>query len=412
MRAWESVAVPVLPGAGGDPVEIYDSLTGSVHPVGPADGTARLYTCGITPYDATHLGHAFTYVAVDLLVRAWRDAGLAVRYAQNVTDVDDPLLERAAATGVDWRRLADEQVELYRQDMAALRVLPPEELSGVVENLGLVTDLIDRLRDLRAVYQVPDPQHPDWYFSVTSTSHLLQGAGISVLEAEKVFAERGGDPERPGKRHRLDCLVWRQERPGEPAWDSWLGRGRPGWHIECTAIALDRLGADFDVQAGGSDLAFPHHPMCAAEARVVTGEPFAGAFLHAGMVALDGHKMSKSLGNLVFVSRLREQGVDPMAIRLVLLAQHYRSDWEYREDQLGLAEARLDRWRRALSVAAGPDAAATLAEVRSAMRADLDAPRALAAVDDWVERCLGEGGDNAAAPALVREVVDALLGVV
>ncbi len=231
--------------------------------------------------------------------------------------------------------------------MAALRVLPPEPFTGVVESLDLVTDLISVLRDEQAVYQVPDPEYPDWYFSVTKASNLMDGTGISMLEAEQVFAERGGDPERPGKRHRLDCLVWRQERPGEPAWDSWLGRGRPGWHIECTAIALDALGSDFDVQAGGSDLSFPHHPMCAAEARVATGHPFAKVFLHTGMVALDGKKMSKSLGNLVFVSRLLADGIDPMAIRLVLLAHHYRSDWEYTTAALEAAQARLDRWRRA-----------------------------------------------------------------
>ena len=242
MRAWMSVDVPILPGRGEGRVLVHDTLSGQLQPAGPAAGTARLYACGITPYDATHLGHAATYVAVDLLYRAWLDAGLEVRYAQNITDVDDPLLERAAATGVEWPDLAEQQIELYRTDMAALRVLPPEPFTGVVESLDLVTDLISVLRDEQAVYQVPDPEYPDWYFSVTKASNLMDGTGISMLEADQVFAERGGDPERPGKRHRLDCLVWRQERPGEPAWDSWLGRGRPGWHIECTAIALDALG--------------------------------------------------------------------------------------------------------------------------------------------------------------------------
>jgi L-cysteine:1D-myo-inositol 2-amino-2-deoxy-alpha-D-glucopyranoside ligase len=228
-----------------------------------------------------------------------------------------------------------------------------------------------------------------------------------MLEAEQVFAERGGDPERPGKRHRLDCLVWRQERPGEPAWDSWLGRGRPGWHIECTAIALDALGPDFDVQAGGSDLSFPHHPMCAAEGRVATGHPFAKVFLHTGMVALDGKKMSKSLGNLVFVSRLLADGTDPMAIRLVLLAHHYRSDWEYTAAALGAAQARLDRWRLAVAAGSGADATATIDAVRAHLRNDLDAPAALAAIDEWA----AAPGDDAAAPAQVRDLVDALLGI-
>ncbi len=406
MRAWMSTDVPILPGRGGR-VLVHDTLSGHLQPAGPESGEARLYACGITPYDATHLGHAATYVAVDLLVRAWLDAGLAVRYAQNVTDVDDPLLERAAATGVGWAELAEQQIELYRTDMAALRVLPPAQLTGVVDSLDTVTELVSVLHDEQAVYQVPDPEFPDWYFSVTKASNLMAGTGISMLEAEQVFAERGGDPERPGKRHRLDCLVWRQARDGEPAWDSWLGRGRPGWHIECTAIALDALGTDFDVQAGGNDLAFPHHPMCAAQARVATGSEFAKVFLHSGMVALDGKKMSKSLGNLVFVSRLLADGVDPMTVRLVLLAHHYRGDWEYTAEGLEAARVRLERWRAAVSAPAGPDATATLDRVRSALRNDLDAPAALAAIDAWA----AAEGDDPTAPALVRDIVDAMLGI-
>ncbi len=407
MRAWLSPELPVLPGAGGGQVLVHDTLTGRLQPAGPATGEARLYSCGITPYDATHLGHAATYVAVDLLNRAWRDAGLDVRYAQNVTDVDDPLLERAAATGVDWTELAAQQIELYRSDMSALRVLPPLELTGVVESLDIVTGLIARLREEQAVYQVPDPAYPDWYFSVTKVSNLMQGTGISMLEAEEVFAERGGDPERPGKRHRLDCLVWRQERPGEPAWDSWLGRGRPGWHVECTAISHDLLGEEFDVQAGGRDLAFPHHPMCAAEALVATGRPMARVFLHTGMVGLHGEKMSKSRGNLVFVSALLADGVDPMAIRLALLAHHYRSDWEYSASLLEAAQSRLERWRAAVAAPAGADATATLDAVRGALRHDLDAPAALAAIDAWA----AAGGDDPDAPGLVRDLADALLGI-
>ena len=407
MRAWMSPDVPILPGRGAGRVLVHDTLTGSLQPAGPETGEARLYACGITPYDATHLGHAATYVAVDLLNRAWRDAGLGVRYAQNVTDVDDPLLERADATGVGWADLAEQQIELYRDDMFALRVLPPEQLTGVVESLETVTDLISVLHDEQAVYQVPDPEYPDWYFSVTKASNLMAGTGISMLEAEQVFAELGGDPERPGKRHRLDCLVWRQERDGEPAWDSWLGRGRPGWHIECTAIALDALGPNFDVQAGGRDLAFPHHPMCAAEARVATGQAFAKVFLHSGMVALDGRKMSKSLGNLVFVSRLLADGTDPMAIRLVLLAHHYRSDWEYTEAALAAARTRLERWRQAAAAVSGPNATATLDAVRIALRHDLDAPAALEAIDQWAAAT----GDDPAAPGQLRDLADALLGI-
>lgn len=407
MQAWEPVPVPVVPGGDGGVVRVYDTGRASVQPVGPATGAARLYACGITPYDATHLGHAFTYVSIDLLVRAWRDAGLDVRFAQNVTDVDDPLLERAADTGTDWRALAEEQTELYRTDMAALRVLPPDALTAVSEVMDDITRTILGLRDRQAAYQLTDPTYPDWYFSVTSTSNLLQGAPVSLPEAEQLFAERGGDPERDGKRHRLDCLVWRQQRPGEPAWDTGLGAGRPGWHVGCTTIALNALGPDFDVQAGGSDLAFPHHPMCAAEARVLTGEPFAQAFLHTGMVSYEGAKMSKSLGNLVFVHRLRAEGVDPMALRLVLLAHHYRSDWEYTAAELAAAQTRLAMWRTAVARPSGPAAGPLIEAVRAALREDLNAPTALAAIDQWA----AAPGTDASAPQSVSAVIDALLGI-
>jgi len=407
MRSWDSGPLPVVPGGDGGRVSIRDSVRGELVPVGPRTGEARLYACGITPYDATHLGHAFTYVSIDLLVRAWRDAGLDVRYAQNVTDVDDPLLERAAATGRVWTELAAEQVELYRSDMAALRVVPPRELTAVSEVMADITTTLAGLNDAGALYQLDESEYPDWYFSVAAPQDVVTGTRVAPEDAEAVFAERGGDPDRAGKLHPLDCLVWRQHRPGEPAWESWLGRGRPGWHIGCTTIALGALGPAFDVQAGGSDLAFPHHPMSAAEATALTGEPFAGAFLHVGMVGYDGAKMSKSLGNLVFVNQLLAEGVDPMVVRLVLLAHHYSSDWEYSAAELDAARARLDRWRRAVEAGAGGSARATVAAIRAALRDDLDAPRALAAVDEWA----ATGGEDRHGPAAVRRAVDALLGV-
>src|SRR4051812_33102499 len=328
MQAWSSGPVPRLESpAGSLPVRAFDSASQQLVQVGPSSGTARMYVCGITPYDATHIGHANTYVAFDLLNRAWRDAGLRVDYVQNVTDVDDPLLERADRDGVDWRCLAEQQITLFREDMEALNVLAPDAYVGAVEAVPLIVELLQPLLAEGIVYAVADAEHPDLYFDTARDPSFLSLSHLSPEQARPVFAERGGDPDRPGKRSPLDCLVWRMERPGEPAWDAPFGRGRPGWHVECTAIALDRLGPAFDVQAGGSDLVFPHHEMCATDAQVTTDEVFARAYLHSGMVGLDGEKMSKSRGNLVFVSALRREGVDPMAIRLALLSQHYRTDW-------------------------------------------------------------------------------------
>lgn len=368
-----------------------------------------MYVCGITPYDATHIGHAATYLAFDLINRQWRDAGLEVDYVQNVTDVDDPLLERAAERGVDWQKLADSEISLFREDMTELRILPPSAYVGVIESMNAIVDRIEQLRASGAAYQVD----ADWYFDVTTDPHFGTVGSYDSATELALFAERGGDPDRPGKRHPLDCLLWRGERPGEPSWPSPMGAGRPGWHLECVAIALDVLGMSFDVQGGASDLIFPHHEMGASQAQVLTGEhPYALNYVHAGLVALDGEKMSKSKGNLVFVARLRDSGVDSMAIRLAILAHHYRSDWEWTDSDLQDANTRLSAWRAAFSPPTGPSADGVLAEIRAALADDLDAPRAIAAVDQWVAEQTEKGGDDPAAPGIVSRACDALLGVV
>jgi L-cysteine:1D-myo-inositol 2-amino-2-deoxy-alpha-D-glucopyranoside ligase len=412
MQSWSARPIPRLPGRPApNPVQAFDTLRREVVPIGPAAGRARMYVCGITPYDATHLGHAATYVAFDLLNRIWRDAGLNVAYVQNVTDVDDPLLERAAAEGVDWQSLAEQQIQLYREDMSALNVLPPAYLVGAVESIPQVVELISTLQDRGAVYAVEDPDFADLYFAQDSDPEFGTLGRLPEADALRTFAEKGGDPERPGKKAPLDCVVWRLARAGEPAWESAVGAGRPGWHIECTAIALDLLGPDFDVQGGGSDLVFPHHEMSAAHGRVATDRPFAQAYLHCGMVGLDGEKMSKSRGNLVFVSRLRESGVDPMAIRLALLANHYRNDWEWTGSLLTVAEQRLSRWRQAVRLDNALNADEVLVRIRSALAHDLDAPRALAAIDAWADASIDMDTDDTDSPGLVARACEALLGV-
>lgn len=410
MRAWPSPEIPTL-SVPGPPVALHDTASGALVTTTP-EGPARMYVCGITPYDATHLGHAATYVAFDLLNRAWRNAGHDVTYVQNVTDVDDPLLERAAKVHVDWVELAERETELFRQDMTALRVLPPDHYIGAVESIPLVIELIQRLEAAGSVYRVED----DLYFSVAADPAFGAESGWDRERMLEIYPERGGDPDRPGKKDPLDCVVWRGERPGEPSWESPWGPGRPGWHVECTAIAQRHLGGAFDVQGGGSDLVFPHHEMCAGHAQVaVPGTPFAQVYSHAGMVGYDGEKMSKSRGNLVFVSALRNSDVDPMAIRLALLRHHFRSDWEWTDEQLWAAVDDITRWRKALSLGAGAPAAPVIEEVLAAIADDLDAPRATAAVDRWVAATLGTDGladtSDPDAGAQLLAALDAALGL-
>ncbi|MGX9891569.1 cysteine--1-D-myo-inosityl 2-amino-2-deoxy-alpha-D-glucopyranoside ligase [Streptomyces sp. NPDC002276] len=407
MYAWPASEVPALPGKGRD-LRIHDTATGGL--VTPDTGpVARLYVCGITPYDATHMGHAATYNAFDLVQRVWLDTKRQVHYVQNVTDVDDPLLERAVRDGVDWVALAEKETALFREDMTALRMLPPQHYIGAVEAIPGIVPLVERLREAGAAYELEG----DIYFSVGSDPNFGRVSNLDATAMRLLSAERGGDPDRPGKKNPLDPILWLAAREGEPSWDGGsLGPGRPGWHIECVAIALDHLGMGFDVQGGGSDLAFPHHEMGASHAQVLTGEfPMAKAYVHAGMVALDGEKMSKSKGNLVFVSTLRREGVDPAAIRLALLAHHYRSDWEWTDGVLADAVARLGRWRAAVSRPDGPSALKLVEEMREALANDLDAPAALAAVDRWAAVQRDRGGSDEGAPGVVSRAVDALLGV-
>jgi L-cysteine:1D-myo-inositol 2-amino-2-deoxy-alpha-D-glucopyranoside ligase len=422
MDSWPAASVPRLPGRAAEPV-IWDTASGALAPAARGH-RATIYACGITPYDATHIGHAATYVAWDLLVRAWLDSGHEVRYAQNVTDVDDPLLERAARDSQDWRELAEREIEIYRADMTALRVLPPDHLIGAVEALEVIEELNGVLAERGSLYDIDG----DVYFCRSADPEFGSVSGYDADTMVKLSAERGGDPMRPGKKDPLDPLVWLAMRPDEPAWESRFGAGRPGWHVECAAIATRCLGRAFDVQAGGTDLIFPHHEMSASHARVAYAEAgddvFARRYAHAGMVRLDGEKMSKSLGNLVFVSALRESGIDPMAIRLALLAHHYRTDWDWSDDALRTASQRLERWRAAVAaageaVAEGrpvPSGEAALAGIRERIADDLDAPGALAAVDTWARQVLaGPAGDGSAASddsaSLVRDAVDALLGI-
>ncbi|MFG3417855.1 cysteine--1-D-myo-inosityl 2-amino-2-deoxy-alpha-D-glucopyranoside ligase [Micromonospora sp. NPDC048063] len=410
MDSWVGHEVPRLPGRGG-PLALFDSARQGVRPSEPS-GTATMYVCGITPYDATHLGHAATMIAFDLVQRMWRDAGLDVRYVQNVTDIDDPLLERAERDGEDWKVLAMRETALFREDMEALRIIPPAHYVGAVESIPDIAEKVLVLLKEGAAYRLEDGTG-DVYFDIAAAPRFGYESNLSREQMLEIFPERGGDPDRAGKRDPLDPLLWRGAREGEPSWPGGdLGPGRPGWHIECAVIALNLLGDRIDVQGGGNDLIFPHHECSAAHAERLTGAaPFADHYVHAGMIGLDGEKMSKSRGNLVFVSRLRADRVDPMAVRLALLSGHYRADRTWTDELLATAQQRLARWRQAAAAPAGPSGEAFLAGVRARLADDLDSPGALVLADEWAVAALAGTATDPAAPTLFADTLDALLGI-
>jgi L-cysteine:1D-myo-inositol 2-amino-2-deoxy-alpha-D-glucopyranoside ligase len=411
MNSWSEVSVP-------SGLATHDFPTLHLHDTASAKKKAfakkplyRMYVCGITPYDATHLGHAATYLTFDLINRYLRATGAQVNYVQNITDIDDPLLERAQRDGIDWKDLAHQQIDLFRSDMEHLRVIPPAHYIGAVEAIPLVIEAIADLNDQSSIYKVDT----DYYFSVHKDDRFGARSHLSQKEMLSIFSERGGDPLRDGKKDPLDCLVWMSQRPNEPGWDSSLGLGRPGWHIECTAIALKYLDpADheetlIDIQGGGSDLVFPHHEMCASQARVITGKELAATYVHAGMIGLDGEKMSKSKGNLVFVSRLVASGKDPMAIRWALMSDHYRSNRMWSDELLNKAEVELAQVRKALHHVEVAETEAVIKEIIRALSDDLDTPKVLSTLIDWSTATLS--GEQGGSSQQLLNSLDALLGL-
>ncbi len=372
-------------------MRLYDTARRAVVDFNPGP-VVTLYTCGITPYDATHAGHAATYLLYDVLQRRLRDLGHETRCVRNVTDVDDDMLRRARQLGVDYLELAADETARFQADMRALNVLPvysePTATSAIHDILGFVGMVLDRGHAYRSGGAV--------YFSVSSFERFGQVSHLDRPAMLALAAEHGGNPDDPAKRDPLDFVLWQPSAPDEPSWESLWGPGRPGWHVECSALALRELDTTIDLHGGGTDLVFPHHECEAAQSEAATGEPFVRHWMHAPMVRYQGEKMSKSLGNLVFVSELLKDW-EPMAIRLALLDHGWREPWEWYGDLLVSATDRLARWR---STAAGTDAscgAASAADVRAALDDDLDLVSALAAVD----RAADDGGSATEAAELL-----------
>jgi cysteinyl-tRNA synthetase len=369
---------------------------------GPPDGHAplrlgkrvTLYVCGITPYDAAHIGHAFTYVAFDTLVRFLRSRGHEVRYCQNVTDVDDDVLRRAARDGEDYLALGRRETAAYLEDMDALNIARPTFFPRATEEIPVMVELAARLVEGGHAYAVDG----DVFFDVTSFPGFGELSGLDPGEQRELLAERGGDPDDPRKRHPLDFVVWQRSQPGEPWWDSPWGRGRPGWHLECSAMSRRYLGVTIDLHGGGSDLLYPHHESERAQSESAYGAPFARRWLHTGMAGHQGEKMSKSLGNLVFPRDLFRDH-EPAAVRLALLAHHWRSEWEWDPAELKEATERLSAWRQACGQPPAPPAAAGYAPPpgdpprRSGDAARL--PAGGAGLPGGASRLPGAGGDPA-----------------
>ncbi len=411
MRSWSEVAIPGISGSRQlPPLFLSDTATSAKKEI-EQKKLYRMYVCGITPYDATHLGHAATYLTFDLINRYLRATGAEVNYVQNITDIDDPLLERANRDGVDWRDLAHQQIDLFRSDMENLRVIPPAHYIGAVDAIPLVVDAINDLTSLSTIYRVDTDQ----YFSVHADDRFGSRSHLSHEEMVSIFSERGGDPNRLGKKDPLDCLVWMSQRANEPGWESAIGLGRPGWHIECTAIALKYLDPSdldstlIDIQGGGSDLIFPHHEMCAAQAHVLTGKELAASYVHTGMIGLDGEKMSKSKGNLVFVSQLVASGTDPMAIRWALMSDHYRTDRMWSDSLLHEAEVKWNLLKKAVDSEQCAPTVSVIDELIKALSEDLETPKVLSILNQWSAETLS--GKTGGSSGDLREVLDALLGL-
>jgi len=329
MRSWnvsaEDIPNELLVTDSHQNLKVFDTETQQLVPVTSQKDTYHIYVCGITPYDSAHLGHAFTYLSFDLMIRALRLLGKKVNYVQNITDIDDPLFERAKRDGKNWEEIVNSQLDIYREDMQALNIIAPTSFVGVVENIEIIATDIASSISKNLTYTLGDQT----YFKTKITDRSKMVLKYTDEELVAISRDRGGDPDREGKENKLDPVIWKKSLPSEPKWDYNFGEGRPGWHIECISLANKYADLPLDIQGGGKDLIFPHHSMCEEQTKSLFNKKLANVFCHVGMVAYKGSKMSKSKGNLVFVHELINQGVSPQVIRILLMSKKWTEDWEY-----------------------------------------------------------------------------------
>ena len=408
MLSWpDAYMPPALAGIKHPTLQLFDSYKGKK--VDILGEQSSIYICGITPYDATHMGHAATYLTFDLVNRYLKASGKNVSFVENITDIDDPLLERATRDNQDWRELAESQIELFREDMTSLGVLPPNAYRGVIESMDDIVSTVEEMIATEKSYELEG----DIYLDLHQVDGAIENLPIALDQALKIFEERGGDPARAGKRHALDPLLWKARKGDDPFWEAPFGKGRPGWHIECTAIALKNLpkasSTSITLQAGGSDLIFPHHYMTALQAKALNGIEFASCYSHAGMIGLDGEKMSKSKGNLVFVSKLRQEGVSPALIRIALFANRYSTDRMWSRELVDEANKLLARLLSALSRQEVAPTFEVVQEIVNAISDDLNTPKVFDLLNTWSLKT--EEGEVGGSPGEISRALDTYLGI-
>ena len=408
MLSWpDAYMPPALAGINHPTLQLFDSYKGKK--VDILGEQSSIYICGITPYDATHMGHAATYLTFDLVNRYLKASGKNVSFVENITDIDDPLLERATRDNQDWRELAESQIELFREDMTSLGVLPPNAYRGVIESMDEIISTVAEMIATGKSYELEG----DIYLDLHQVDGAIENLPLAFDQALKIFEERGGDPARVGKRHALDPLLWKARKGDDPFWEAPFGQGRPGWHIECTAIALKNLpkasSTSITLQAGGSDLIFPHHYMTALQAKALTGVEFASCYSHSGMIGLDGEKMSKSKGNLVFVSKLRQEGVSPALIRIALFANRYSTDRMWSRELVDEANKLLTRLLSALSRQEVAPTFEVVQEIVNAISDDLNTPKVFDLLNTWSLKT--EEGQVGGSPGEISRALDTYLGI-
>jgi L-cysteine:1D-myo-inositol 2-amino-2-deoxy-alpha-D-glucopyranoside ligase len=377
-------------------MKLYNTLTNSIeefNPIDPSD--VKMYVCGITPYDTTHLGHAFTYTVFDVLYRTLEFKGYKINYTQNVTDIDDDILKKAKQVRQDWRALGQYWTDLFVNDNKELNNIPPTNYVKATETIPTIIEIVEKLIDEGYGYE----KNGNVYFRTQNDEEYGKLSKYAPEQMKKLSAERGADPKDKNKEHPLDFIMWQKSAQGEPSWDSPWGKGRPGWHIECSAMAYKYLDKKVDIHGGGSDLIYPHHESEIAQSEHFTGEkPFSQFWMHTGAVMYEGEKMSKSLGNLVMVSKLLKT-YSPNAIRLMLLRHHYRTPWDFRQKDLDEAQRHIEDIEETVKIKPafpGEEDMPMIKQFTEALENDLDTPKALAIIFELAQ-------EQEAAPTLTNQ---------